>query len=279
MRKGLILLAIFALAAFAPTTASAFSMGPAWRQVPWTSEERYFLGAGAGFASQDFKVEGEGFSDQTQTRYRAYGEAGKVLKDSSSEIFLRVGISHLQIRDAFNVGGKADLEGNAPYYAIGGRIRFQRQNDRFEDESEAPAHDQRFRAGAFFLASWDGRVAAAETLDTSRGRQFIEIESEGMYTGTVGLSLETLLGGGWRAYAVPAASFSWTRQKGRNLTTGELASATCTTKMPAGAILGVRYTGSVLKALEIGGAPGFTFGFEAGWVGGPTATAYVSQLY
>ncbi len=279
MRKGLIPLVLSSLLAILPAAASAFSMGPAWRQLPWTTEDRYFLGANSDFSSLSMKSSGNGFSDQTQTRFRAYGEGGKVLLDSTTEIFVRVGVSHLQVRDAFNFGAKADLNGAAPYYAVGSRIRLTKQPPRFDDETEHPRSDQHFRAGAFIMASWDGRVSTTEDVNSGAGRMTVDLESKGMYSATVGISLETLLSGGWHAYAVPAVTFSRTEQMGRNLTTGDSASATYITKMPAGGVLGIRHTGSFRDAIDTGKEPGRTFGIEAGYLGGPTASVFVSQSY
>jgi hypothetical protein len=276
-----VLLALAGALAVLPAAASAFSMGPAWRDIPRTADTPYFAGVATDFSALAMKSSKDAFADQTQFRGRTYVEGGKLLVGNSAELFARVGISHLEIKNAFNYGEKADLAGNAPYYAVGTRIRLVgKPSVPYEDETDIPPSEQRLRIGAFLMASWDGRVAGTKSVRTETGSmKTVEIESGAMTSATVGITMETYLARAWHAYAVPAMTWSATRQRGTNVLANFTESTTYTTKMPTGGVVGVRYTSPLRDSMEAGIVTGLTVGFEAGIVGGPTGSVYVTQVY
>ncbi len=257
--------------------AGAFTLGPATRRIPSSPETQAFFGVGSNYSSSSFKSSSDAFSDQTQTRWRNWIEGGVVPSGSPVEYFARVGMVKLRIKDAVELGDKSDLTGTSPYFALGTRIHLFGSESMFVEDVDAPSDNPGFRVTAVFTGSFDGPAESSNRIRTGNTFRQVTISVGDTYSAAAGLIIEKPLPGGWRGYAAPVATYSIVRERGRDETADISASTTYKTKIPVGAVMGIRYTNSLKKDLQSG--LGMSVGLEAGWVDGPSLSAYLSQIY
>jgi hypothetical protein len=272
----LALLALLALP-LVPPAAGAFTLGPASRRLPPSNENQGYLAAGIDHSSPSFKSSAAGFADQTQIRWRYWGEAGFVPPESRFEYFARLGATRLRIPDAYDFGDRSDLSGGALFAAVGTRVRLLGEEPSFTETEPWEDRYRRLRVTAVLLAAYDGEVESSQRILGGGAVTGATLRAGEMKSVAAAFLFEKPFSPKWQAYAAPVAVYSVMKETGSFPGAGVKESSTYTTKIPFGGVAGFRVVNPLSKDFSSG--LGVTIGFEAGWVGGPAASAYISQVY